>query len=54
MVGLLLPRPSHNASAAFTIAVAVLWLPEPTASLMEGGSLIENMERNKMLSQLAQ
>jgi hypothetical protein len=42
-------RASHNASAAFTITMAVLWLPVPTVSLMEGGSLIKNMKRNRSL-----
>jgi hypothetical protein len=42
----------HNAFAAFTIAMAFLWLPVPTASLMEGGNLIKNIDRNKALSGL--
>jgi hypothetical protein len=35
-VGLWPPRAFHKASAAFTIAADVLWLPAPTVSLMEG------------------
>ncbi len=37
-VGPWLPRASHRASAAFTMAPAVKWLPAPTVSRMDGGS----------------
>jgi hypothetical protein len=48
-VGLLPPQASHNAFVAFTTAVAVFWLPAPSVSLMEGSSLIKNIERNRSL-----
>ncbi len=51
-VGSLLPRVSHKASATLTIAVTVLWSSAPALSLMEGGSLIINMERKRPSSGL--
>jgi hypothetical protein len=35
------------ASAAITMAVTVLWLPAPTASLMEGGRRLRKMARKR-------
>jgi hypothetical protein len=43
---------SHKASAALTIATAVLWFPAPTACRMEGGSRIKNNARKRLLSEL--
>jgi hypothetical protein len=43
-------RASHRASAAFTMAAAVSWVPAPTASLMDGGRRIKNIERKRSLS----
>ncbi len=45
-----LPRASHWATAAFTLAAAVPWAPTPTASHMEGGRRIRNMVRKRSLS----
>ncbi len=44
------PRASHRASAAFTMAAAVPWVPAPTVSLMDGGRQIKNIERKRSLS----
>ncbi len=49
-VGSCLPRASRRASAAFTMAAAILWLPAPIASRMEGGRRIRNMARNRSVS----
>ncbi len=49
-IGLWPLRVSHRVSAAFTMAAAILWLPAPTTSCMEGGRQIRNMARNKSLS----
>ncbi len=46
------PRASHRASTAFTTAAAVLWLPAPTASLMEGGRRIKNIDKKRSVSGL--
>jgi hypothetical protein len=51
-VGSWLPLVSYKASVVLTIAAAVLWFLEPTASHMEGGSRIRNIARNKSLSGL--
>jgi hypothetical protein len=44
------PRASYRASAAFAMAVAVPWAPAPTASLMDDGRRIKNIERKRSLS----
>ncbi len=44
------PRASHRASAAFTMAAAVLWSPAPTVSLMDAGRRIKNIAKNRSLS----
>jgi hypothetical protein len=44
------PRASHRASAAFTMAAAVLWVPAPTVSLMDGGRRIKNIAKKRSLS----
>ncbi len=44
------PRGSHRASAAFTMATAVPWVPATTVSLMDGGRRIKNIERKRSLS----
>ena len=44
------PRASHRASAAFTMAAAVLWSPAPTVSLMEAGRRIKNIAKKRSLS----
>ncbi len=43
-VGSWLPRASHRASAAFTMAAAISWVPVPTASLMDGGRWIKEKD----------
>ncbi len=44
------PQAFHRASAAFTMAAAVPWVPAPTVSLMDGGRQIENITRKRSLS----
>ncbi len=44
------PRASHRASAAFTMAAAVMWLPAPTVSRMDGGRRTRNIARKRSLS----
>jgi hypothetical protein len=44
-VGSWLPRVSHRASAAFTMAEAVPWAPAPAVSLIDGGRRIKNIAR---------
>ncbi len=51
-VGSWAPRVSHKASAAVTIAAVVLWFQEPTASLMEGGRRIKNIDKKRSVSGL--
>ncbi len=46
------PRASHKATAAFATAAAVLWLPAPTASLMEGGRRNKNIAKKRSVSGL--
>jgi hypothetical protein len=41
------PRASHRASAAFTMAAAVLWSPAPTVSLMDAGRRIKNIAKKR-------
>ncbi len=48
--GSLPPRGSHRASAAFTMAAAVSWVSAHTASLIDGGRRIKNIERKRSLS----
>jgi hypothetical protein len=43
-------RASHRASAAFTMAAAVLWAPAPIVSLIDGGRQIKNIARKRSLS----
>ncbi len=49
-VGSWSPRASHRASAALTMAAAVLWVPAPTVSLIDGGRRIKNIARKRSLS----
>ncbi len=44
------PWVSHRASVAFTMAAAVMWLPAPTVSRMDGGRRTRNMARKRSLS----
>ncbi len=44
------PWASHRASAAFTMAAAVPWVPALTVSLMDSGRRIRNIERKRLLS----
>ncbi len=44
------PQESHRASTAFTMAAAVMWLPAPTVSRMEGGRRTRNMAKKRSLS----
>jgi hypothetical protein len=44
------PRASHRTSAAFTMAAAVMWLPAPTVSRMDGDRRTRNIVRKRSLS----
>ncbi len=44
------PQASHRASAAFTMAAAVLWAPAPTVSLIDDGRWIKSIARKRSLS----
>jgi hypothetical protein len=50
--GVVAPRASHKASAAFTTAAAILWFPAPTASLIEGSRRIKNIAKKRSVSGL--